>query len=157
MNDLTGIAAVALICFPDDYGSLELATAWHRAGLAADPKTQYFVASQPPGEIRGFASWSFVGGFKSGVVELEQLGVHPNVRGRGIGTRLITETLPVVRAFLQERIGRDFHLIKVDTGANNRAQDLYRQTLGAQVEATFKDFLYGQDEVVMFKRFAGRS
>lgn len=151
-SDLTSIVKVAMACFPQDNRTRELTEAWHRGGLAAYPKTQYFVVERD-GHIMGYASWSFIGGFQAGVVELEQLGVHADHQGKGIGTALIEQSLAHVQAWLQQNIGRKLHAIKVDTETNNAAQRLYRKVLGAEVEATLKDFLFGNDEVIMLKRF----
>lgn len=155
LDDLSAIIDVAMACFPQDYRTRELAEAWHRAGLAAHPKMQYFVAVKDT-SIVGYCSWTFIGGFQAGVVELEQIGVLPEARGQGVASSLITQSLAAVRAWLQERVGRDLHAIKVDTAMDNEAQQVYRKVLGAEVEATLKDFLYGNDEVIMLRRFAER-
>lgn len=152
LDDLPAIVGVAQACFPQDYGTQALAEAWHRGGLQAYPKTRYFVA-ESDGRVVGYASWTFIGGFQSGVMELEQLGVHPDVQRQGIGTALIQQSLPLVRAWLRREVGRELHAIKVDTATDNDAQRLYRKTLGVEVEATLKDFLYGNDEVIMLRRF----
>ncbi|MDD5110764.1 MAG: GNAT family N-acetyltransferase [Patescibacteria group bacterium] len=151
-RDLSAIVQVAMACFPQDYGERKWAEAWHRGALSANPKTQYFVA-ETDGNIAGYISWSFIGGFQAGVIELEQLGVSPDFQGQGIGTKLINESLPQVQAWLKKNIGRELHAVKVDTATSNEAQRLYRKTLGAEVEATLKDFLYGNDEVIMIRRF----
>lgn len=152
IDDLVAIVAVAQACFSQDYRTRELAEAWHRGGLSALPKTQYFVAERD-GQVVGYASWTFIGGFQAGVVELEQLGVHGNHQRQGIGTALIQQSLLLVQAWLRREVGRELHAIKVDTATSNDAQRLYRTTLGVEVEATLKDFLYGSDEVIMLKRF----
>lgn len=141
-----------MACFPQDYRTRELAEAWHRGGLSAYPKTQYFVAERD-GRVVGYASWTFIGGFQAGVVELEQLGVHAEHQSQGIGTALIQQSLLLVQSWLQQNAGRKLHAVKVDTATDNDAQRLYRNVLGAEVEATLKDFLYGNDEVIMLKRF----
>lgn len=153
IDDLDSIVATAMACFPQDYGTPKLAEAWHRGAMSANPKTQYFVA-ETDGNITGYISWSFIGGFQSGVIELEQLGVRPENRGKGVGTALVTQSLPIIQAWLQKAVGRKLHAIKVDTATSNDAQQLYRKILGAEVEATLKDFLYGNDEVIMIKRFS---
>ena len=153
LDALADIVKIALACFPKDYGRDDLAEVWHASGLSAYPKTQYFVTVAPGGLIVGFASWSFIGGWQSGVVELEQLGVHPDWQGQGIGSTLINASLKEVKEFLKKTAKRDIRLIKVDTATSNRAQELYRKTLGAEVETVFKNFLYGEDEAIMFKRF----
>ncbi|MBI3114821.1 MAG: GNAT family N-acetyltransferase [Candidatus Harrisonbacteria bacterium] len=152
-DDLPGVAALAQVCFPQDNGTAELTELWHRSGMAAYPKTQYFVAVRE-GCIIGYCSWSFIGGFHSGVIELEQLGVHPDHRNQGVATVMMKEGLTAVRAFLREKTGRELHAIKVDTATDNTAQAMYRRVLGTEVEATLKDFLFGNDEVIMLKRFS---
>lgn len=153
VNNVPAVVQVAMLCFPQDYGTPKLAEAWHRGGVSAFPKTQYFVA-EVDSQIAGYISWSFIGGFQSGVIELEQLGVSPEHRGKGIGTALITQSLPIIQAWLQQEVGQKLHAIKVDTATGNDAQQLYRKTLGVEVEATLKDFLHGNDEVIMIKRFS---
>ncbi len=152
LSDLASIVKVAMACFPQDNGTAALAEAWHRGGMAAFPKVQYFVAERD-GQIVGYASWSFIGGFQAGVVELEQVGVLPEARGLGVASTLITESLTAVRSWLKEHVGRDLHAVKVDTSAENIAQRVYRKVLGAEVEAVLKNFLFGNDEVIMIKRF----
>jgi ribosomal protein S18 acetylase RimI-like enzyme len=130
-----------------------LAEDWHKAGLAAYPKTLYFVAVNEQDSIGGYISWSFIGGWQSGVIELEQIGVEPDSRGQGVGKILITQSLGEVRKFLRATAGRDVRIIKVDTAATNQAQELYRKTLGAEIEFTIKNYLHNEDEVIMLKRF----
>lgn len=153
LADLPAIVEVAIACFPDDNRTRELAESWHRAGLQASPKTQYFLAVT--GErIVSYISWTFIGGFQAGVVELEQIGVLPEARGQGVASTLITQSLAAVRVWLKEHVGRDLHAVKVDTATTNIAQRVYRKVLGAEVEATLKDFLFGNDEVIMLRRFS---
>ncbi|MDO8559561.1 MAG: GNAT family N-acetyltransferase [bacterium] len=151
-NDLPGIVAVAQVCFPQDNGTAALTEAWHRGGMTAYPKTQYFVALRD-GRIIGYSSWSFIGGFQAGVVELEQLGVHPDHRNQGVATAMMEQGFAAVQTFVREQVGRELHAIKVDTASDNVAQRAYRKVLGAEVEATLKDFLFGNAEVIMIKRF----
>lgn len=151
-QDLASIVTVATACFPQDNRTHELTEAWHRGGLSAFPKTQYFVAERD-GQVVGYVSWAFVGGFQAGVVELEQLGVGVEHQGQGIGTALVQQSLSAVQSWLQQNVGRKLHAVKVDTATSNEAQRLYRKVLGAEVEATLKDFLFGNNEVIMIKRF----
>lgn len=151
-DDLFAIVTVAMACFPQDNRTRTLTEDWHRGGLSAFPKTQYFVAERE-GAIVGYASWCFIGGFHAGVVELEQLGVHADHQGQGVGTAIIQQSLAHVQSWLQQHVGRSLHAIKVDTATSNEAQRLYRKVLGAEVEATLKNFLFGNDEVIMIKRF----
>ena len=84
------------------------------------------------------------------MLELEQIAVHPNFHGQGIGSLLIRDSLPLVKAQLAERGATLKHII-VTTRADNDAQRLYRKELGAEIEATITN-LYSADEVFMIAR-----
>ncbi len=111
---------------------------------------QYFVA-EAAGQIAGYIHWTQKSGFRPEVVlELEQLAVDPASQGQGIGRRLIVDSLPLVRAQLREREAHLKHVM-VTTRTDNHAQELYRRTLGVEVEATLQD-VYSGDEVIMIVR-----
>ena len=84
------------------------------------------------------------------VLELEQITVLAEVQGKGIGRILIDESLLLVKERLHSCNASLKHII-VTTRADNYAQRLYRQTIGAEVECTIKD-LYSADEVIMIAR-----
>lgn len=111
---------------------------------------QYYVAEHSTG-IVGYIHWTQKSGFRpEAVLELEQIAVLPEMQGRGIGRRLIDESLPMIKDELHRCNAILKHII-VTTRADNYAQRLYRQTLGAEVECTIKD-LYSADEVIMVAR-----
>ena len=111
---------------------------------------QYYVAEEGSA-IVGYIHWTQKSGFRpETVLELEQIAVTPEQQGRGIGRRLIDESLPLMRERLSER-GAHIEAIMVTTRADNYAQRLYRDALGAEVECTIKD-LYSADEVIMIAR-----
>jgi len=116
----------------------------------AFPRMLFFVADRGD-QILGFIHWSQKSGFREAVVlELEQIAVVPEVQSQGIGTRLITGSLPIIRTKLAER-GAVLKNLFVTTRSDNDAQQLYRNVLGAEVEATIRD-LYSADEVLMIAR-----
>lgn len=124
---------------------------WISCNFRAFPRMQYFVAKEEE-EIIGYILWVEKGGFReAAVLELEQIAVAPNCRSRGVGTKLIEESLKVMRTTLKKRNSK-LKLIEVTTGTDNRAQKLYKKTLGAETEAILKDLFRG-DEVIMFARF----
>lgn len=95
--------------------------------------------------------WNQKSGFRSeAVVELEQIAVLPSHHGKGIGSSLIEETLPLVKYQLTKQ-GSVLKHVTVTTRADNHAQKLYRDILGAEVEATIAN-LYSGDEVLMVAR-----
>ena len=123
---------------------------WIQCNFNAYPRMQLFVAEEEA-VIAGYIHWTQRSGFRPTVVlELEQLAVHPDFQGRGIGKQLITESLPLVGAQLVSRGATLKHII-ITTRADNYAQKLYQKTLGAETEATIKD-LYSADEVFMIRR-----
>ncbi len=111
---------------------------------------QYYVAVDGP-DIIGYIHWTQKSGFRPEVVlELEQIAVLPGAQGRGVGRDLIDGSLPMVREQLDTRGAILKHII-VTTRADNYAQSLYRDALGAEVECTIRG-LYSADEVIMIAR-----
>ena len=129
---------------------------WIGCNFKAYPRMQYFVACLPAGRqkrrIAGYILWVEKGGFRNeSVWELEQIAVDENYRGRGIGSELIEKSFEEIKKYLKKRKSI-IKLIEVTTGTENKAQTLYKKTLGAKPECVIKDFFRG-NEVVMIKRF----
>jgi ribosomal protein S18 acetylase RimI-like enzyme len=123
---------------------------WITSNFHAYPRMQCYIASKVD-SILGYILWTQKSGFRSEVVlELDQIAVLPSEQGKGIGSKLIEGTLPMVRRQLSERTASIKHII-VTTRADNTAQRLYRKTLGAEAECVIKD-LYSHDEVIMIAR-----
>ena len=146
-NDLDKTAEVHKAAFVRQTMSKE----WIECNNNAYPKTQYYVAENDDNEIVGYIHWSQKSGFRPEVVlELEQLAVHPNFQGKGIGTKLVLESLLQVKEQLATRGAKIKHIF-VTTRADNFAQELYKKTIGAEVETTITN-LYSADEVFMISR-----
>lgn len=146
VKDIDEVANIHRAAFARQHRSKE----WISANFAAFPRMQYYVATMSD-VIYGFIHWTQKSGFRNEVVlELEQIAVAPEYQGKGLGGALIDESLPLVRHQLAERGAFLKHII-VTTRADNQAQQLYRKTLGVEVEATITN-LYSADEVVMVRR-----
>ncbi len=146
-QDIESVAKVHKAAFIRQEKSKE----WIHCNSKAFPKVQYFVAENKNNEIVGYIHWSQKSGFRPEVVlELEQLAVHPDFQGKGIGTKLILDSLPQVEAQLANRGANIKHVI-VTTRTDNYAQKLYKKSLGAEVEATISN-LYSADEIIMVAR-----
>ena len=144
--DLDGAALVHKAAFPRQKNSLE----WLRCNLNAFPRLMSFVVYKGGG-IAGYIVWAQKSGFRpEAVLELEQLAVLQDFRGQGIARQLINESLPLVKEQLAQG-GSTLKHIMVTTRADNFAQQLYRSTLGAEVETTITN-LYSADEVLMIAR-----
>jgi ribosomal protein S18 acetylase RimI-like enzyme len=147
LRDIEDTAQVHEAVFPRQLLSKE----WIACNVQAYPRMFYFIAENDNGQIVGFIHWTQKSGFRQHVIlELEQIGVCQDCRGRGLGSRLISETLAHVQATLELRQASIKHVM-VTTRADNSAQRLYRKVLGAEIEATLTD-LYSADEVVMIAR-----
>jgi len=128
----------------------KLSYKWLECTLNAFPRTLCYVSVFEE-EIVGYIIWAQKSGFRPKVVlELEQIAVLPAHQGRGIGRKLIEKSLHLVKAHLLDQ-GSTLNHIVVTTRADNYAQRLYKQVLGAEVEAEINN-LYSADEVFMVAR-----
>lgn len=124
---------------------------WLQCTLNAFPRMLCYVAIKENETVAGYIVWSQKSGFRpDAVLELEQIAVLPTYQGMGIGKILIEQSLQQARKHLYNRGSMLKHVI-VTTRADNHAQRLYKQVLGAEVEATITD-LYSADEVIMVAR-----
>jgi ribosomal protein S18 acetylase RimI-like enzyme len=150
--DETDIDAVAVLhsdAFQRQFSSRE----WVSCNFQAYPRILIFVAIHAD-EIVGYIQWIQKSGFrKEAVIELEQIAVQTALRGQQIGTQLIKESLSLVERYLQAK-SSVLKSVLVTTRTDNPAQQLYKNALGAKVQATIKD-LYSHDEVIMTADFAG--
>lgn len=148
-SDLTAAAEIYQATFVRQSHSLE----WLQCNLNALPRYMMFVA-QSDNEILGFITWAQKSGFRREVVlELELLAVKPNCQGKGVGKKLIVDSLPLVKTLLANKDAVLKHVL-VTTRADNYAQELYKNALGAKIEATISN-LYSADEVLMIARNIG--
>ncbi|EGU33814.1 GCN5-related N-acetyltransferase [Vibrio sp. N418] len=148
-SDLTAAAEIYQATFVRQSHSLE----WLQCNLNAFPRYMMFVA-QSDNEILGFITWAQKSGFRREVVlELELLAVKPSCQGKGVGKKLIVDSLPLVKTLLANKDAVLKHVL-VTTRADNYAQELYKNALGAEIEATISN-LYSADEVLMIARNVG--
>jgi len=145
-EDLDGAALVHKQAFSRQNNSYQ----WLECNFNASPRFMSFVA-QSAGEIVGYVIWVQKSGFRpETVLELEQLAVSADLQGQGVGRSLINKSLPLVKQQLSSQGSRLKHIL-VSTRADNYAQELYKSTLGAEVETTISN-LYSADEVLMIAR-----
>lgn len=148
-EDISEAARVGEKCF-SGLRPYPKALEWIISNYNATPRTTYYVAFNP--NLVGYILWLEKGGFRqNSVLELEQICVHPDLQGKGIGTKLITASLRDMIENLKSR-GSTLKLVEVTTGTENEAQRLYTKTIGARVVATIPDLFRG-DEVIMIARY----
>jgi ribosomal protein S18 acetylase RimI-like enzyme len=147
-DEIPIVASIASLSFRG-LKNFDKAEEWIRCNYRAYPRMQYFVAADE--KIYGYILWNEKGGFREeAILELEQIAVHPDYRGRGIGKKLIRESLEEMKKYLFKR-GSKLKLVEITTGASNYAQKLYSETLNAKVVCKIPDF-YSEDEVIMIAR-----
>lgn len=139
-DDIQSVATVHREAFTRHRESEE----WVRCNFDAYPRIQLFVAAEEE-SIKGFIMWTQRSGFREkAVLELEQIAVHPDYQGRGIGTQLIEESLPVVEKWLANR-NSSISTIIVGTRVDNEAQRLYKKTLDAEPAAIIENYASGNE------------
>jgi GNAT superfamily N-acetyltransferase len=123
---------------------------WVSCNFAAFPRTQYFIAKKDNAVV-GYVLWIEKGGFRENSVwELEQIATKKDVQGQGIGGSLIEKSFIEIKRYLDER-GSKLKAVEVTTGTDNKAQNLYKKFLGAEVECIVRDLFRG-DEAIMIAR-----
>ena len=144
--DLKNIAKIYSVCFPRELNH----NVWINACFNSFPKSVYYVYEEC-NDIQGYILWSVKNGFRTNtIIELEQLGVHPEFAGQGVGRKLITESLEIFKSHLAE-LGHDIASIMVTTSEGNYAEELYKSTLGVTRNGIIKEYGSG-NELILFNK-----
>jgi GNAT superfamily N-acetyltransferase len=153
-EDIPAIAKVAVSCFPQDYiddDGIKYAEAWVKERLSMNTFARYHVAEND-GKIVGFVYHLMIGGL-SGVVQLEQIGVDPNHRQKGIGVKLILESETFWKKYLLKEFKKPLYKMLLTTSKiNNVAHNLYAKC-GFKYETTMRKLYFGNDEEIWVKEF----
>ncbi len=121
---------------------------WISCNFAAYPRIMMFVARDKQDKVIGYIQWIHKSGFRNeAVIELEQIAVIKVNQNQGVATKLIQQSLADIQLYLKDK-GARLKSILVSTRIDNKAQELYKKTLGAEVISVVKD-LYSADEVIM--------
>ncbi|MCF7531016.1 GNAT family N-acetyltransferase [Pseudomonas petrae] len=142
-GDLEAVASLHAQAFSRQRDSKQ----WVIATLAAAPRLLAFVLLID-GNIRGYAFWAQKSGLRALVtLELDQIAICAAWQRQGLGARLIKDSLDQLVARLRHS-GQTVQNILISTRADNQAQSLYQQVLGATTVATIEG-LYSGTEVFM--------
>jgi len=148
-QDIGQVTRIYLQCFKG-MREFKLAKKWITLRHSSFPASQFFVATFGK-KILGYIQWVELGGFrKEAVLELDQIAVSPDHQGKGIGEKLVKESLKQVSSYLRSRRST-IKLIKVTTGTGNEAQRFYRRVLNARQVAVIPDF-FRSDEAILIAR-----
>lgn len=149
-TDLGAIAEIGAEAF-SGLRPKERADAWVRACWRAAPRFGYWVG-ESDGAIHGYILWMEKGGFRAeAVLELEQIAVRADSRGKGVGAEIVVRSLVELEEELRSR-GSRLKLIEVTTGTEQDAVEFYRRTLGAEVQARLPDIFRGDELILVARR-----
>lgn len=155
-GDLEEMVQVGIDCFPNDFASDNRSTKdnarrWFEERYNGNTFARYHVA-EVDGKVVGYVFHLMIGG-TSGVVQLEQIGVHSNHRKKEIGTKLISESEQFWKEYLQEEFDLSLYKMLLTTSViNDRAQNLYAKN-GFKYSTTMKEIYWGHDEEIWIKEF----
>ena len=156
-SDLERIAAIAVACFSNDFldgnkdksRQKEYASDWVNNRQNLSPYGMYHVA-EIDGEVVGYVFHLMIGGL-SGVVQLEQIGVDPNHRTKGIGTSLILESEKLWKQHIQNKFNQPLSkMILTTSRINDQAHNLYTRC-GFAYETTVKNMYWREAEEIWVK------
>ena len=143
--DLEGIARVYRSCFPGEVDH----ESWIHSTFASHPRAVYYVVTMD-GDICGYILWCVKNGFREEcIVELEQIGVHPDAAGQGLGRALIEQSIAEFQRHI-EALGYRIGAILVTTSEGNFAERLYESTLGVTRSAKIANYGSGT-ELILYR------
>ncbi|RFA30954.1 GNAT family N-acetyltransferase [Alkalilimnicola ehrlichii] len=143
-SDIESIASIYQACFPNESNH----KLWVESSFNSYPRGVYYVISLE-GQICGYILWSVKNGFRENtIIELEQIGIHPNVAGKGLGRKLIEKTLDKFKEHLNN-LGHNIGAIVVTTSEGNFAERLYQSTLGVTRAAVIAGYGSG-NEIILY-------
>ncbi len=144
--DIKNIVKIYSVCFPGETDH----EVWINACIHSFPKSVYYIAVEGD-SIQGYILWSIKNGFRANaIVELEQIGVHPDQAGKGVGRKLINESFELFKGHITE-LGLDIGSIIVTTSEGNYAEELYKSTLGVTRNGMITEYGSG-NELILFNR-----
>lgn len=142
-GDLEAIARINAQVFLGQRDRLDVATHWvrARANFCDGPewRAYYYYVITVDNEVAGYIGWEIYGGFlrANPAVELEQLGIDPRSKSRGLGTQLTQATMEL----MHERVCRQNSRIEGEItffvwvyADNAPARTVYERMLGGDGE-----------------------
>jgi len=144
-SDLSEISNIYEVCFPreSNHGN------WVRACFSSAPKSVYYVI-ESESQIIGYILWCVKNGFRAqSIVELEQIGIHPDHSGKGHGKLLVKLSFSEFQQHVKD-LGFSIGAILVTTSEGNYAEKIYKSTIGVRTAATINGYGSG-NELILFK------
>ncbi len=148
-TDLESIAHINRLSFSGNKPE-GMAEKWVSSHFAQGDQYHYFVFEEN-GNIGGYISWEMRGGFarEVPVIELEQLAVHPNFRGKGVGGILVNGTFDAMKQWVHEHqpLAQEMKVFVWTKKDNEKAKSIYLGICN-EGEKGQRD-IYGSEEVLL--------
>jgi len=126
-QDIEAIAAINRLSFSGNKPQGK-AEQWVSSHFNQGDQYHYFVLEENE-KIGGYISWELRGGFarEIPVIELEQLAVHPDFRGQGVGTKLVDQTFESMKQWVhtQQPEAKEMKVFVWTKKDNEKAKAIY--------------------------------
>lgn len=143
-HDIDSISQIYLDCFPNERNHL----LWITSCFNSFPRGIYYVVEQQ-GVLAGYILWCVKNGFRDAtIIELEQVAVHPQYSGAGLGRRLILDSFERFKQHVTDT-GHRVGAVMVTTTEGNFAENLYKSTLNVSRAAMLTGYASG-NEVILY-------
>lgn len=143
-HDIDSISQIYLNCFPNERNHL----LWIKSSFNLFPRGVYYVVEQQGG-LAGYILWCVKNGFRDAtIIELEQVAVHPDYSGAGLGRRLILDSFERFKQHVADT-GHRVGAVMVTTAEGNYAENLYKSTLNVSRAAMLTGYASG-NEVILY-------
>jgi len=145
-SDIKQISTVYSVCFSNEVSH----DMWINSCFNSFPKSVYYVYEECH-EVQGYILWSVKNGFRTNtIIELDQIGVHPDYSGQGVGRKLITHSFEMFKSHIAG-LGLNIGSVLVTTSEGNYAEELYKSTLGVTRNGIIKKYGSG-NELILFNK-----
>ena len=154
-HDLPRIAAINAIVFNGNKDNHESALEWVSCRFRSYPLYQYFVIERESA-VAGYIGWEIEGGFKrpAPVLELEQLGIDPELQRQGLAGILTSQSLQGMVRWIGEhnnRIESHIYVVVWAYALNFNAQKVYAELFTDGVKG-FREQFGDRGEIMMRMR-----
>jgi ribosomal protein S18 acetylase RimI-like enzyme len=145
-SNIKDISKIYSACFPGEMNH----EVWINSCFNSFPKSIYYVY-EVDNVIQGYILWSVKNGFRANaIIELDQLGVHPDFAGKGVGRKLTSKSFEYFKSHIAG-LGHDVGSVIVTTSEGHYAEELYKSTLGVTRNGIIKEYGSG-DELILFNK-----